>query len=395
MERNEKAVAELDSDRHAIQSATILTSSAINVSFSRGVSSNVQDPGASRQASPYFDELSLNLDGMDVDSESQQQLISCIDIIERTLPKTVPLQEFDKGHSVIDVLQTEISSLADQYKAMLDGLAKERAEIRAAADEERQAARQAHDTAMKEAKTAAEEQKRQFDEYQKGREAALVQRTKEQDERENDLDNRQYMHARRELREKISSDFKKRVGEPVVSRQAKIMQSLILGLALFAGLNLGVLGFVDFRTLIETGSTTRFPGWLAAGWAFRSVVAMGVSIGFLAYAINWLRNVYLDDVRTRRQYERYGHDIDRASFVIETIMEVNERVETQVPDTWIDGVCRNLFRNNADDTSDNPSANVAAMLFESISGAKIGPDGAEVSMGRRESRRLANKISRG
>ncbi len=394
-ERNEEDVAELDSDRHAIQSVTIVTSSAINISFHRGVSSNVQDPKASRQASPYFDELSLDPRRMEGYPESQQQFISCIDIIERALPRTVPLQEVDKGHTVIDVLQAEISGLADQYKAMLDGLAKEREEIRAAADEERQAARQAHDTAMKEAKAAAEEQKRQFDEYRKEQEAALAQRTNGLDERENDLDNRQHMHARRELREKISENFKERISKPVVSRTAKIMHWAVFVLTLGAGIYLGVQGLIDFNTLIETSSTEGFPGWLAAGWAFRSVVVLGVSIGFVAYAINWLRNVYLDDVRTRRQYERYGHDIDRASFVIETIMEVDGKEKTLVPDTWIEGVCRNLFRNNTDDTSDNPSANVAAMLLESISGAKIGPDGTEVSMDRRGVRRFAKKMPGG
>ena len=393
MQRTDDDIVELDSNRHAIQSVEITTPQQILILFFRGICGDVENPTTRRQASPYFDELILNLRNVASSPESRKQLISCMNIIERTLPKTIPFDEFDKGQSAIDVLQAEIANLADQYKTMLDGLAEERAEARKAAEKERQAARQEHEEAMQAAKNTAIEQGRKFDEYRKGEQKKLQKRKKDLDEREQELDNRQHMHARRELRERISENFKTRIREAVVSGSASKMRSYVLFLTLAVGLGIGVMGFIDFRELVEINRTESFPGWLAAGWAFRGVIALGLSVGFIAYAINWLRIIYLDDVRTRRQYERYGHDIDRASFVIETIMEVGEKEKMQVPDAWVDGVCRNLFRNNADDTSGNSPANIMAMLFESISGAKIGPEGTEVSMSRRDARRMAKKMS--
>lgn len=393
MQRNEDDIAELDGNRHAIQRVTITTPQQIEVLFFRGICGDVQNPTTHRQASPYFDELVLHLGKVTSEPESRKQLISCIDLIERSLPKTIPIDEFDKGRSAIDVLQAEIARLADQYKTMMEGLAGERAEARKAAEKELQAERREHEAAMQAAKTAAMEQEQKFNEYRTEEQAEIQKRKNDLDDRERELDNRQHMHARRELRERISENFSTRIREAVVSGSASRIRLYVLFLTLAAGLGIGVVGFIDLRELVEINRTESFPGWLAAGWAFRGVIALGLSVGFIAYAINWLRIIYLDDVRTRRQYERYGHDIDRASFVIETIMEVGEQKKIQVPDAWVDGVCRNLFRNNADDTSGNSPANIAAMLFESISGAKIGPEGTEVSMSRRDARRLSKKMS--
>ena len=94
----------------------------------------------------------------------------------------------------------------------------------------------------------------------------------------------------------------------------------------FAGL---LIGSVALLEIAEIGISQMFASadlrnesavWPSIVRVVRTSILLLLSVDFVAYAINWLRVCYLDDVRTERHLERYGHDIDRASFVIETIM---------------------------------------------------------------------------
>ena len=163
-------------------------------------------------------------------------------------------------------------------------------------------------------------------------------------------------------------------------------------MTIITGLGIGYVGIENFQDLISVKNKNELPTWLLVGWVLRGTVSLFLAVGFIVYAINWLRTVYLDDVRTARRYESYGNDIDRASFVIETIMEVGEKEQASVPDAWVEGVCRNLFTDKSEDGYGKVPPNVAAMLFESIGGAKFGTEGTEVTMGRRDARRFAKKL---
>ena len=393
-ERSDQPMADLDSERYAIRSAHISMSSRIQIDFYRGTCGDIQNPGANRQASPYFDEVFLRHDARN-GRATAQQWIACLDIIETALPKTYPLQEAEQGSDAIDVLRAEMAELASQYKEMLAGLADERKKFREESEEERKAARVEYALEQGRLEKVGEDQRKEFDAYKQQEEGRLQQQREELDRREQDLDNRQHMHARRELRERISDDFKARAVKPVVSRSAFRMRWLVFVLTLAAGVGIGVFGIESFGELTAAGGNEAAPGWLTITHAVRSVVLIALAVGFVAYAISWLRAIYLDDVRAERRYEKYGYDIDRASFVIETIMEVGDKENMQVPDAWVDGVCRNLFQDSADRSPDNNPNHALAALFETISGAKFGPDGAELSMGRRDARRFAKKHSGG
>ena len=393
-ERSEESVSDLDHERHAIQSAHLSTSSFIHIDFYRGTCSDIQDPAMTRQASPYFDEVFVRHDAR-LGRATTQQWIACIDTIEAVLPKTYPLHETKQSSEAVDVLSAEMAALASQYKEILAGLAAEREKFREESESERNAARQEYALAQNRQAAAVRDQREKFDEYKQQEEARLRQQQEGLDRREQDLDNRRHMHARRDLRERISEDFKTRVAKPVVSGAAFRMRWLVFGLTLAAGAGIGYFGIDSFGELIAAGDSEMTPGWLTITHAVRSVVLVALAVGFVAYAISWLRATYLDDVRAERRYEKYGHDIDRASFVIETIMEVGDKENMQVPDAWVDGVCRNLFEDSDERGTDNTPNHALAALFETISGAKFGPDGPELSMGRREARRFAKKYSGG
>lgn len=394
-ERSEEPIASLDRGRYAIRTVNVSTSSRIHIDFYRGICGDVQDPATNRQASPYFDEVFMRaVDNRGVKASSLEW-VKCIDAIEQTLPKAFPLQEFDKGTDAIDVLRAEMAQLSEQHRKMLAGLAEERTEFRKQTEEERAAARQEFAVEKRKLEASAEHQRESFEKYKAEEEANLRQRQEELDGREKELDNRQHMHARRDLRDRIAENFKTRTSRPVVSRSASGKRTAVFTLSLMAGFGLAVGAFFSFEQLRVFGIGDGTPAWLTASYAVRSVILIALALGFVAYAINWLRTIYLDDVRNERRYEKHGHDIDRASFAIETIMEVGDNDRLQVPDIWVEGVCRNLFHDSADQDPDNSPSNALAALFETIAGAKFGPDGAEFSMNRRDARRFAKKIADG
>ena len=229
--------------------------------------------------------------------------------------------------------------------------------------------------------------------YEKEKELELDRKKEELDKREKGLDDRQYMHTRRDLRNLITKNYKDRIGQSVVSSRAWRIQWLVFSLTLIAGICAGYFSIESYQDLLALDNVSN-DQWKMIGLSIRSLTLTIVAVGVFFYSINWLKGIYVDHVRAERKYESYGNDIDRASFVIETILEVGEKEHARVPDTWISGVCRNLFAEKGNVGGDATPSSVAAILLESISGARIRTDGAEIDLKKRDARKLAKKIKK-
>ena len=274
---------------------------------------------------------------------------------------------------------------------MLKDFADERNRFLKGFEEQRQSVEEDRQTTRAKLEAEVEQRQKEFQNHVESQESQLSQRQAELDAREQELDNRQHMHVRRELREKISDEFKRRADEPVVSKSAARMRWTVFFLTLFAGVGLAGFGLWTLYLLVvaEFDFTA---SWLLVARA--AILSVGGG-GLFLYAIQWLRSIYLDDVRTTRHYDNYRDDIDRASFAIETIMEISSEKEgVTAPEAWIEGVCRNLFRSDVGDRTEGGQQTDAFIeLLRSISSASVGPNGAEVTLDRRGGRRLAKKMS--
>ena len=234
----------------------------------------------------------------------------------------------------------------------------------------------------------------EFEKFKEKEQASLNKVKEELDDRQQELDDRQHMHARRDLRERIAKNFKARADKPLISRHTSYIRWAVFCLTLTFGVAIGYFGIEGFGEAVDAASNGDPPQWLTIGLLVRSFLLPILGVGFIVYAINWLRVVYLDDVRTERRYESNGDDIDRASFVIETLMEVGEKEKVDVPDAWVEGVCRNLFADRGEGGGSKVPSDAVTLLLEAISGAKIGPDGTEISVDRRGARRLAKEAAK-
>ena len=382
----EKLLEQYRGNSHAILSVHVnLGQNNLAIRFLRGTCSNPDQPDENRQASPYFDEIFVCRQDENHQARHPDAILKCLAVIEDVLSGNLRTLQ-DNEQDVVSALRAEASALDSTYRNMLKDFADERNEFLKGFEEQRRSVEEERQTAKAKFETEAEQHRQEFQKYMESEETKLSQRRAELDAREQDLDNRQHMHVRRELRKQIIEEFKRRSDEPVVSKSAGRMRWGVFWMSLIVGVGLVLFGLWTFSLIVDemlfpSDKPLPFP-WLPVARATVSSIAGGA---LFFYAIRWLRSIYLDDVRTTRHYDNYRDDIDRASFAIETIMEISSEKEgVTAPDAWIEGVCRNLFRPDvADRAEDGQQADAFIELLKSISSASVGPRGAAVTLDRK------------
>ncbi len=373
-ERNDETVKRLDKDRHAISEVSIsLRGFLTRVRFRRGIRTQ-----GNSHPSPYFDEIEVQV--RDNAPQYVDSYLEIIDIMENVLPQTYPTHEPDNPQSPADFVQAMTSTLTDKVSGMLIDLVEVRTGFEVGFKERHEELETRRQSVLDQLENEDKQRRQAFDEEKSRKEIALQEKEEKLEKRAQELDDREHKHARRDLREQITENFEKRLAEPVIPPRTSKIRWAVFGLTLIVGLALGWLGF---DTLGKTHSPGNSFTWPEISLLVRGILSIFLAVGFVAYAVNWLKAFYLDDVRTGRRYESYRHDIDRASFIIETILEVGEKEKIPVPDAWIEGVCRNLFTEAGETRHGNVPDNVAEMLLQSVTGAKFGPEGTEVTVEKR------------
>ncbi len=198
--------------------------------------------------------------------------------------------------------------------------------------------------------------------------------------REVEIDDRSHMHARREMRERITKDLRDRLTRPPVSAEAKLMRRSIsvtcYGLiALFS--IAAIYSAVELAFLTNAGGVD-LKFYLAIG-RFTASLAATAAVGF--YLLGWLRRIHDDDVRSERDLERYLYDVDRASWAIDTILEAQSRdtadQQVAIPIEWIQGATHGLFARTERKNEDQAASEALGALLNFAAEAKFGPSGPE------------------
>ncbi len=255
----------------------------------------------------------------------------------------------------------------------------------------------------------------------------------ELDAKMQEFDLSDHMRARRQQREDITTEIQNAIMRPVGSNTSRVNFILTIAFCFMATLGSGVLAFESFQSFVSASSATALPTavndylWklvkpssdsitsnqqlettdtssanelqsellkLAAErssgtntyllWmlAIRGALLSAVAVGFSAYLVNLLRRNYDEETRYLRELQRYGMDINRASWIIETAMEMTTKENAKLPDTWIEGACSGLFRfGNAKDDDVN-SLSALGALMKLGPEVEVGPNGAKVTVGK-------------
>lgn len=362
------------------------------VRFRRGISDggNRDSMDAKREPSPYFDEIGI---------DNIQKHVPALRLVEakRVVLKHVglPAETAVTGAAgeAIDLLKLQFAQLNEQLTEINTNSLKRRAEL----EDEFAAKRE-----------QAEEELRQRAEKL---ELDYRLRFEDLEARQKTLDDRDHIHARRELRTHITDMIAKQIEGDIIPRKASLISRGVLALLMVGAVVCGLLSGVslyEFSELTHLASLSATTNEQAQEHAYavaqiqsgfhwilliRSFVSGAVALGFLLYAISWLKGLYNDEVRTRRELQRYATDLNRASWAIETIMEAKASGDVVIPDAVMVSVTKNLFEApGSRKASEDTSANALADLLRTSAKARFGTQGAEFELTGRGANKLADRL---
>tara|TARA_R110002072_G_scaffold157895_1_gene308679 strand:- start:822 stop:1370 length:549 start_codon:yes stop_codon:yes gene_type:complete len=181
------------------------------------------------------------------------------------------------------------------------------------------------------------------------------------------------------------------------------MSTFIITISILAAVAFGLLAYENLLALTELiaqakNKTTdadlnyNLLVWL---YSIRAAFVSIASLGFIIYALNWLKRSYLEDVKVSRELQRYALDINRASWTIETVMEMtnDENDNVTPPDHWIESVCYGLFRSGSSEKSQMTALDAWGKLLGVSGKAELGPEGPKLQFNKSDTNKIAKDQS--
>ncbi len=356
----------LGKNTYSITGFSLSSLEHIRIQFSRGLASSKNFN--EREPSPYHDQILIE----DFDPNGQVAETEFLVAANKAIAKYLPGNFARKGPQFPAEQAEFINQQFSQLTASVTDLTTVAAERQVALDRYKLELEADHSKRLSDLDKSYSEQLASLD--RKKSELAEIQKA---------LDDREHMHVRRQLREEITSNLESRLQKPLVSSASKSTRNMVALICL--GSAAALFGFA-FSTQTLFGSTTD----LVEKWfiVLKSLLAGAGATGFLAYAVSWLRKTYIDDVALERSLERYSLDVNRASWSIETLMEMSKKEGAEVPSIWVQGVCNDLFTSAT--PKDDPTALQAlGALMDVAGGAEIGPNGTKITLNRKGTKAVA------
>lgn len=371
---------------YAISNASLSTE---NDRFSFQVSRNYN-------SSPYFDLIKVTAATNNPNRPTPEQFLEMEELVRSKVKFPDQSIQFAKDNQLAGILEKEVSSLASLHqKLVADAI-----ELRQNLDLEDAERRKALDEKTFETETALAA--KESDSLER-----IAEERAELDTKIKEFDFSDHMRARRQLREQITAQvqgFLARAPSTLQSTQKFAYVTVICLLGAFAA---GVLGFLSLQAFIALAGSTAlavnptappvaaplpadhtFLLWMLA---LRGLALSIVTVGFLAYLITFLRRSYDDEVTTLRDLQRYGMDINRASWIIETAMEMTTKEGAQLPDRWVEGACAGLFQNGRSDDKEVGSLAALGAVMGLGPEVSIGPGGASLKLQPKAAKKAANE----
>lgn len=218
------------------------------------------------------------------------------------------------------------------------------------------------------------------------------------DERENNLENARARDARRKLRNNITADVKEKLNGKLGDKETSQLNKLVIALAVIVTilcLGLAWHSFNQFSSIERTtdGLIIERDYWYNIAILIRGTLSFITGIAFSYWLLNHLRSRAEQTLARRNKLERFSLDIDRASWIIETVMEFKEDEEgvTNVPKSWLDGATSGLFSesNLINETSETDALSSLSDLLASGASLSLGNGGAQLKLDPKAAKKIA------
>jgi hypothetical protein len=132
-----------------------------------------------------------------------------------------------------------------------------------------------------------------------------------------------------------------------------------------------------------------FSFWMTA---LKGFAAGAAGVAFLYAGLSGMKRSEEAERAQSLRLQRYSHDMDRASWVVETILQLSSTESAKVPDVWLESVCNDLFKSDPEKANSTPdSLEALGALLDATARAKIGTSGFEFELDRKDAKRLASQ----
>lgn len=206
---------------------------------------------------------------------------------------------------------------------------------------------------------------------------------RELDLQRSELKDRDNTHERRTIREQISQSISTRLSNFRFSRGTSWYAAFVHFSFLVLILILGGLTYLS-TTALTNQLTVDNLAWgpkiiLTAVKQFFSLLAL-LALG-TAY-IRWLIGVYQRKSELETKLHQTGLDVERASWVVESLLEWRKAGEEPIPDQLLSAVTRGLFEDDRTESSSALSAgdHLASALLGSASKVKLNTGASEIEL---------------
>lgn len=284
------------------------------------------------------------------------------------------------GGSAANTQYDEESSGADAFRVLIDGFSATHRQMLDSLDDR---VKQAEDRRVKVEEEADEREAARREEHRLALEQIEAERAK--------LSLQSHMAERRRLLETLSQTAREQAAASQLPRGTNAMRWGVFFASLAVSVVAGWLSFQSFAALSADSTHTAIDWILLSRGIIGSVVAVGAAV----YAAGWLKSFYEADAKAARDLQRFNYDLSRASWIIETVLEVQHEKKGEVPREWIEGVTHGLFDRAQPGSAPDDGAQALGALLGFAGSASFGPDGARIDVGKSGARRLSKAIKAG
>jgi hypothetical protein len=360
----------------------------LSVQYARGLTTISHQNGSQfsvRNASPYFDEFIITPTSSNNGIPARptiNEIAKLESIIRQHIILRIPEEVDCVGSSAVDLLQKELAAITEiHHKLLTDAIDLRQANTK---EQESKLAELAEREKQSLAKIEAQKLKTEQD---------LAEQKASLEAKQKELDDRNHMHVRRALREQITADIQTRVSGALLSSRSRLLGRGVFGLSLVCAVASGVFSYWSYeafaQVLAQPAAALNGREWALLVLGMRATIAVIATVGFLVYALAWLRRTYDEDVKLNNDLQRYALDLNRASWIIETVMEMSAKEGQSPPPKWVDGVTHGMFQSPGQADEGVTPLEALGTLLNVTARAEVGPGGTKLEFDGKNLRKIA------
>lgn len=230
----------------------------------------------------------------------------------------------------------------------------------------------------------------EFQERRRSQEEAFARKEQELDRKLTELDRSSHKSERRRLFDIVTNQKSQIIRKDSVSFDNKVGRLCVVVIGLLCAL---ILSYISFYAIHEISSLSSLKDSnpIALQYLILKSIFSGLgAAGSFAYVASWIKSNVNKDIEYAQQVNGFNADMVRASWAIETILEVQQEYNTTVPDMLITGMVNNLFSSKSQKPKDDEAALALKALLGFSGKASFGPEGARFEVDKKDARRISD-----